>query len=92
MRYQHRIFTNRLWVYIVMFGSHLKKAFSSDIGVEPSSQVFDMLEYVCGFILGIALISSENPNFEIAPNKKNLWATESFELAIDIVFQNFNNH
>jgi hypothetical protein len=46
--------------------SHLKKVFSSDIGVEPSYQVLDILEYACGLILGLALISTENPNFEIA--------------------------
>jgi hypothetical protein len=45
--------------------SHLKKVFSSDIGVEPSSQVLDILEYACGLILGLALISKENPNFEM---------------------------
>ena len=46
--------------------SHLKKVFSSDIGVEPSYQVLDILEYACGLILGLALILNENPNFEIA--------------------------
>jgi hypothetical protein len=51
---------------IVVFRSHLKKVFSADIGVEPSSQVLDILEYACGLILGLALISTENPNFEIA--------------------------
>ena len=44
---------------------HLKKVFSPDIGVEPLSQVLDILEYACGLILGLALISTENPNFEI---------------------------
>jgi|GEM_PF-1831271 len=48
--------------------SHLKKVFSSDIGVEPSSQILDILEYACGLSLGLALISTENPNFEIASN------------------------
>jgi len=48
------------------FRSHLKKVFSSDIGVEPSYQVLDILEYACGLLLGLALISTENPNFEIA--------------------------
>jgi len=38
--------------------SHLKKVFSSDIGVEPSSQTLDILEYACGLILGLALISN----------------------------------
>ena len=46
--------------------SHLKKVFSPDIGVEASSQVLDILEYACGLILGSALISNKNPNFEIA--------------------------
>ncbi len=49
--------------------SHLKKVFSSDIGVDPSSQVLDILEYACGLILGFVLISTENPNFEIASKK-----------------------
>jgi len=48
---------------------HLKKVFSLDIGVEPSSQILDILEYACGLILGLALISNENPNFEIASNE-----------------------
>jgi hypothetical protein len=48
--------------------SHLKKVLSSDIGVEPSSQVLDILEYACGLILGLALISTENPNFEMVSN------------------------
>jgi hypothetical protein len=46
--------------------SHLKTVFSPDIGVEPSSQVLDILEYACGLILGLILISTENPNFEVA--------------------------
>jgi hypothetical protein len=45
--------------------SHLKKIFSTDIGVEPSSQDLDMLEFGCGLRLGLVLISTENPNFEI---------------------------
>jgi hypothetical protein len=40
-----------------------KKVFSSDICVEPSSQVLDILEYTCGLMFGLALISNENPNF-----------------------------
>ncbi len=48
--------------------SHLKKVFLSDIGVEPSSQVLDILEYACGLILALALISNKNPNFEMASN------------------------
>jgi tryptophan synthase alpha subunit len=46
--------------------SYLKKVFSPGIGVESLSQVLDILEYACGLILGLALISNENPNFEIA--------------------------
>jgi hypothetical protein len=30
-----------------MLGSHLKKVFSSDTGVEPSPQVLDILEHAC---------------------------------------------
>jgi hypothetical protein len=52
----------------MMIRNYLKKVFSSDIGVEPSSQVLDILKYACGLILGLALISTENPNFEIASN------------------------
>jgi hypothetical protein len=64
------------------FRSYLKKVFSPDIGVEPSPQVLDILKYACGLSLGpqvldilkyacglslgYALISNENPNFEIA--------------------------
>jgi len=47
--------------------SNLKKVFSPDIGVEPSSQVLDIFEYASGLILGLVLISTEKPNFEIAP-------------------------
>ena len=46
--------------------SHLKIVFSPELGVEPSSQVLDILEYACGLRLGLALISGKNPNFEIA--------------------------
>jgi len=42
-----------------------KKVFSPDIGVEASSQVLAILEYVSGLPLGFALISNENPNFGI---------------------------
>ena len=59
-----------------MIRSYLKIVFSSDIGVEPSYQVLDILEYVCGLILGLAFlsrrssreISNENPYFETASN------------------------
>jgi len=54
------------------YRSHLKKVFSPDIGVEPSPQVLDILKYACGLSLGFALISNENPNFEIASNNKLL--------------------
>jgi hypothetical protein len=50
----------------MIYRSYLKKVFSIDIGVEPSYQVLDILEYACGLIFGLALISTENPNFEIA--------------------------
>jgi hypothetical protein len=54
------------------FRSHLKKVFSPELGVEPSSQVLNILEYACGLRLGLALISDENPNFEIASRKISL--------------------
>jgi hypothetical protein len=49
--------------------THLKKDFSPDISVETLSQVLAILEYVCGFRRGFALISNENPNFEMASNE-----------------------
>jgi len=56
-------------IYIgVVDRSHLKKIFSPDIGVGPSPQVLDILKYACGLSLGFALLSNENPNFEIASN------------------------
>jgi hypothetical protein len=61
-----------------MSRSHLKKVFSLDIGVEPSNQVLDILEYACGLILGLALISTENPNFEIASNRFRVNGKTSF--------------
>ncbi|MGA8181647.1 MAG: hypothetical protein WB792_16425 [Desulfobacterales bacterium] len=44
----------------------------TSIGVEPSSQVLDILEYACGLILRFALISTENFNFEMASSKTRL--------------------
>jgi tryptophan synthase alpha subunit len=49
-----------------MIRSYLKKVFSPGVGVESLSQVLDILEYACGLILGLALISNANPNFEMA--------------------------
>lgn len=54
-----------------MIRSYLKIVFSSDIGVEPSPQVLDILEYVCGLNLGLALISNKNPNFEMPSRKRS---------------------
>ncbi|MCG6972098.1 MAG: hypothetical protein LJE66_03025 [Desulfobacterales bacterium] len=59
-----------------MIRSYLKVVFSFDIGVEPSYQVLDILEYACGLILGLAYlarrswreISNEDPNFKKASN------------------------
>jgi hypothetical protein len=48
--------------------THLKKVFSPDIGVEASSQILAIPEYACGLILSFALISNENPNFEMGSN------------------------
>jgi len=45
--------------------SRLKKVFSPDIGVDASFQVLAILEYASGLNLGLALISNENPNFEM---------------------------
>jgi hypothetical protein len=54
-----------LWLSFMDIRSHLKKVFSSDIGVESSYQVLDIPEYASGLILGLALISIENLNFEM---------------------------
>jgi hypothetical protein len=64
-------------VIAAVYRSHLKKVFSADIVVKPSSQILDILEYACGLILGPAFlsrhlwreISTENPNFEIDSNR-----------------------
>jgi hypothetical protein len=53
---------------------HLKKVFSPDIGVEPSSQVLDILAYAGGLILGLVLFSTKNPNFEISFSKVGITA------------------
>jgi hypothetical protein len=60
--------------------SYLKKVFSPDIGVEASSQVLAILEYGCGLILDLALISNENPNFEMASTRPCIAATVSNQL------------
>ena len=52
-----------------IFRGHLKKIFLPYIGVEPSTQILDILEYACGLRFGLALISNKNPDFEIASNK-----------------------
>jgi hypothetical protein len=65
-------------------GSYLKKGFSPDSGVFASSQVLDIFEYACGFILGLALISNENPNFEMAsstPFFSGRWDNIKFSIA-----------
>jgi len=54
--------------YRDFYRSHLKKVFSPELGVEPSSRVLDILGHACGLRLGLALISDKNPNFEIASN------------------------
>lgn len=38
------------------------------MGVDASSHVLDILAYACGVVLGRALISNENPNFEMPYN------------------------
>ena len=49
-----------------LFRSYLKKVCSPDIGVEPSSQILNILKYACGPRLGFALISNKYPFFEMA--------------------------
>ena len=66
--------------------SYLKKVFSPGIGVEFLSQVLDILEYVCGLILGLALISNENPNFEIASRR-----IINFFKKIDLLYMQLSN-
>jgi len=46
--------------------SHLKKIFWPKLGVGPSLQVLDILEYTCGLKLGPALILNQNLFFEMA--------------------------
>jgi hypothetical protein len=43
----------------------------TSIGVDASSQVLAILRYACGLILGLALISDENPNFEMPLETEN---------------------
>jgi hypothetical protein len=64
--------------------SRLKKVFSSDIGVDPSYQVLDILEYACGLILGFVLISTENPNFEMT--SKRSYFAESVDQRTPFLF------
>ena len=52
--------------------SRLKQVFSSELGVAPSPQVLEILMYACGLIPGRALISTENPNFEMASCHKSI--------------------
>ena len=49
--------------------SYLKNVFWPNLGVGPSLQVLEILEYVCGLKLGPALILNQNPIFEMASNK-----------------------
>ena len=37
-----------------------------NLGDEPRYQTLDKRVYACGLILGLAFISTENPNFKIA--------------------------
>jgi hypothetical protein len=48
-----------------------------DIGVDLSVQVRDILAYACGLILGLALISPKNPNFEMASKKQPIYRAHS---------------
>jgi len=53
-----------------MVKSLLKKVFSPDIGVETSFHILDIRMYACGVPLCFALISNENPIFEVAFGRK----------------------
>jgi hypothetical protein len=55
----------------VPHGSHINKVFSPVIGVVPSLHVLDIREYAWGSRLRLALISNENPDFEVASHKKS---------------------
>ena len=59
----------------ILIRSRLKKVFSPELGVEPLSQVLDILEYACGWRFGLALISDKNPNFEIVSS--DLWMSQT---------------
>jgi hypothetical protein len=48
--------------------SYLKKVFSPDIGVDASFQIIAIREYACGLKPGLALMSNEKPDFEMASN------------------------
>ena len=45
------------------YRSRFKTVFCPELGVAPSPQVLDILEYVCGLMFGRALISNQNPGF-----------------------------
>jgi hypothetical protein len=79
------------WLCVVIARSHLNKVFSPDIGVEPSTQVLDILKYACGLTLGFALISTENPNFELlySPTRDPCKTPSSFHLLIRLSSKNF---
>jgi hypothetical protein len=59
----------------------------TSLGVEPSSQVLDILEYACGLILSLALISNENPNFETASGKSKHLILVSGSDSVDFLKQ-----
>ena len=50
--------------------SYLKNVFWSNLGVGPSLQFLEILEYVCGLKRGPALILNQNPIFEMASNSQ----------------------
>ncbi len=57
--------------------SYLKKIFWSNLSVEPSLQVLDILEYACGLKLGPALTLNQNLFFEMASNKDSVSVFDS---------------
>ena len=53
-----------------MVKTYLKIIFWPNLGVWPSFQVLDILEYACGLKLGPALILNQNLYFEMGSSRK----------------------
>ncbi len=64
---QIRVLNACAWdTMLISIRSYLKNVFWPNLGVGPSLQVLEILEYVCGLKLGPALILNQNPIFEMA--------------------------